>query len=139
MGFQVFCYLVIIVFVEPGIAFYGHSTDIRPIQYSIYILPEIKCFSFHYTHNGNGFAYISMVTDTQLEFYRKYLKQDEQLVWMLVEMVITEDTEKVSCQVFINSKLVTVNIPRLLLLSLLGLKNIDKIDHQKPKFFQRSQ
>ena len=80
-----------------------------------------------------------MVTDTQLEFYRKYLKQDEQLVWMLVEMVITEDAEKVSCQVFINSKLVTVNIPRLLLLSLLGLKNIDKIDHQKPKFFQRFQ
>lgn len=121
MGFWVFCYLII-VFVEPGVAFYGHLTDFRPIQYSIDILPEMKCFSFHYTHCGNGFAYISMVTDTQLEFYRKYLRQDEELVWMLVEMAITE--EKVSFQLFVNSELVAVNIPRLLLLSLLALENI---------------
>lgn len=84
----------------------------------------MKCFSFHYTYGGNGFAYISMVTDTQLEFYRKYLRQDEEHVWILVEMAITEDLEKVSFQFFINSKLVAVNIPRLLLLSLLGLENI---------------
>ena len=84
----------------------------------------MKCFSFHYTHGGNGFAYISMVTDTQLEFYRKYLRQDEEHVWILVEMAITEDLEKVSFQLSINSKLVTVNIPRLLLLSLLGSENI---------------